>query len=128
MISAALTALALFPANWLASLVETQTAGRLTLGDAQGTLWRGSAFICGAADASDPVTPLFPGRFARRLAPTVLLGSVAAALGAPLNTVQPSGQMRLSWQVLQLTRQDAKIEVTGAMNLELNDIASRLAP
>ena len=164
MISAALTALMLFPANWLASLVETQTAGRLTLGDAQGTLWRGSAFIGGAAGGSDPVTPLFPGRFAWRLSPTVLLGSVdaelenaaalsqpvsvtgdwhqwqvspaaitlpaerLAALGAPLNTVQPSGQMRLSWQALQLTRQDGRIEVTGTMNLELSDIASRLSP
>lgn len=163
-LSAALTALAFFPASWLASLVEMQTAGRLTLGDAQGTLWRGSAFIGGAADASDPVTPLFPGRFAWRLSPMVLLGSVdaelenaaalsqpvsvtgdwhqwqvspaaitlpaerLAALGAPLNTVQPSGRMRLSWQALQLTRQDGRFEVNGAMNLELSDIASRLSP
>src|SRR3989304_6964409 len=91
MASAALTALAFFPANWLASLVEMQTAGRLTLGDAQGTLWRGSAFIGGAAGGSDPVTPLFPGRFAWRLSPTVLRGSVdaelenAAALSPPVS-------------------------------------------
>lgn len=164
MVSAALTALAFFPATWLASLVEMQTAGRLTLGDAQGTLWRGSAFIGGAAGGNDPMAPLFPGRFAWRLSPMVLLGSVdaelentaalsqpvsvtgdwhqwqespaaitlpaerLAALGAPLNTVQPSGQMRFSWQPLQLTRQDGKIELAGTMNLELNDIASRLSP
>lgn len=163
-VTVALTALAFFPATWLGSLVEMQTAGRLTLGDAQGTLWRGSAFIGGAAGGNDPVTPLFPGRFAWRLSPMVVLGSVdaelenaaalsqpvrvtgdwqqwqvspaaitlpaerLAALGAPLNTVQPSGQMRLSWQALQLTRQDGRIEVTGTMNLELNDIASRLSP
>src|SRR3989337_4544132 len=90
-ITIALTALAFFPAAWMASVVETQTAGRLTLGDAQGTLWRGSAFIGGAAGGSDPVTPLFPGRFAWRLSPTVLLGSVdaelenAAALSQPVS-------------------------------------------
>src|SRR3972149_11486963 len=89
MISAALTALILFPANWLASLVEMQTTGRLTLGDAQGTLWRGSAFIGGAAGGSDPVTPLFPGRFAWRLSPTVLLGRVDAGLGNAGGVAQP---------------------------------------
>lgn len=164
MASVTLTALAFFPATWLASVVETQTAGRLTLGDAQGTLWRGSAFIGGAAGGNDAVTPLLPGRFAWRLSPMVLLGRVdaelanaaalsqpvsvtgdwqqwrvspaaitlpaerLAALGAPLNTVQPSGQMRLSWQALQVSRQDGRIEVLGKMNLELNDIASRLSP
>jgi general secretion pathway protein N len=43
-------------------MVERQTGGRLTLGDAQGTLWRGSAFV-GGAPAGGPVTPLLPGRF-----------------------------------------------------------------
>jgi len=163
-VSVTLTALAFFPAAWVAALVEMQTAGRLTLGDAQGTLWRGSAFIGAAPGGNDAVTPMFPGRFAWRLSPMVLLGRVdaelenaaalsqpvkvtgnwhqwqvspaaitlpaerLAALGAPLNTVQPSGQMRLSWQPLQLTRQERKIEVTGSMNLEMNDISSRLSP
>ena len=164
MVSVTLTALAFFPATWLASLVEMQTAGRLTLGDAQGTLWRGSAFIGAAPGGNGPVVPLLPGRFAWRLSPTVLLGRVdaelendaalshpvkvtgswhqwqvspaaitlpaerLAALGAPLNTIQPSGQMRLSWQPLQLTRLDGRIEMTGTMNMEMNDIASRLSP
>ena len=164
MVSVALTALAFFPATWLAALLEMQTAGRLTLGDAQGTLWRGSAFIGAAPGGNDPVAALLPGRFAWRLSPTVLLGRVdaelenaaalsrpvkvtgswhqwqvspaaialpaerLASLGAPLNTLQPSGQMRLSWQLLQLTRQNGKIEMTGTMNLEMNDIASRLSP
>lgn len=163
MVSVALTALASLPATWLAALVEMQTAGRLTLGDAQGTLWRGSAFIGAAPGGNDPVTPLLPGRFAWRLSPAVLLGRVdaelensaalshpvrltgswhqwqvspaevtlpaerLAALGAPLNTIQPSGQMRLSWQLLQLTQQKGNIELTGSMNLEMNDIASRLS-
>lgn len=163
-VSIALTALVFFPASWMASIVETQTAGRLTLGDAQGTLWRGSAFIGGAPGGNDPVTPLLPGRFSWRLSPMLLLGQVdaelentaalsrpvsvigswhqwlispaavslpaerLAALGAPLNSVQPSGQMRLSWEQLQLVRQGGEIEMTGTMNLEMNDIASRLSP
>lgn len=162
--SVALTALAFFPATWITPLVEMQTAGRLTLGDAQGTLWRGSAFIGGAPGGSDPVTPLLPGRFSWRLSPMMLLGQVdaelentaalsrpvsvtgnwyqwqispaavvlpaerLATLGAPLNTVQPFGQMRLSWGPLQLVRQGGKIEMVGTMNLEMNDMASRLSP
>ncbi|MBI5625621.1 MAG: type II secretion system protein N [Nitrosomonadales bacterium] len=162
--SAAFTVLAFFPAAWIASIVEKQTEGRLTLGDAQGTLWHGSAFFGGAASASDAVTPLLPGRFSWRLSPMVLLAHVdaelenaealsqpvsvtgswhqwqvspaavllpaerLAALGAPLNTVQPSGQMRLSWEPLQLAQKDGQIELTGSTNLEMNDIASRLSP
>src|SRR5665647_3703033 len=162
--SIALTMLMFFPASWMMSLVEKQAAGRLTLGDANGTLWRGSAFIGGAASGSEPITPLLPGRFSWRLSPMVLLGSVdadlenaeavsqpisvkgnwhqwqvspgaillpaerLAALGAPLNTVLPSGQMRLSWEQLQLTQQNGEIEMVGAMNLEVNDLASRMSP
>ncbi len=163
-VSVAITALAFLPATWMSSLLEQQTGGRLTLGDAQGTLWRGSAFIGGAPSGTDPVTPLLPGRFSWRLSPLVLLGRVdvelenAAALsqpirlagswnewevspaaillpaerlvglGAPLNTVQPSGQMRLTWNPLQLVRQGSKVDMTGLMNLEMNEIASRLSP
>lgn len=162
--SVAFTMMMFFPASWMTALVEKQTAGRLTLGDAHGTLWRGSAFVGGAANGSDPVTPLLPGRFSWRLSPMVLLGSVdadlenaeavsqpisvkgnwhqwqvspgaillpaerLAALGAPLNTVLPSGQMRLSWEQLQLTQQNGEIEMVGAMKLEMKDIGSRLSP
>ena len=162
--SIAITIVIFFPASWVASMVEMQTGGRLTLGDAHGTLWRGSAFIGGAASGKDPVTPLLPGRFSWRLSPLILLGSVdaelendaalaqpvsvtgnwrqlrvspgaivlpaerLAALGAPLNTVQPSGRMRLSWESLQLTRQDGNVAMTGTMNLEMNDVGARLSP
>jgi general secretion pathway protein N len=51
-----------------------------------------------------------------------------SSLGAPLNTIQPTGRMRLSWQPLQLARQNQMIEVNGTINLEINDIASRLSP
>lgn len=164
MISVAFTTLAFLPASWMATIVETQSAGRLTLGDAQGTLWRGSAFIGGASGSNDPVTPLLPGRFFWRLSPMVLLGSVdaelennaalsqpftitgnwnqwhvspsavslpaerLAALGSPLNTVQPSGRMQLSWTPMQLAWHEGMMEVTGSMDLKLNDIASRMSP
>lgn len=160
----AITTLMFLPATWMSTLLERQTMGRLTLGDAQGTLWNGSAFIGGAASGQAPVTPLLPGRFSWRLSPAVLLGRVdanlenpaalsqpvsitgswrewqvssaaillpaerLASLGAPLNTVQPSGQMRMSWEQLLLTRQSSGVDIAGQMNLEMSDIASRLSP
>jgi len=163
-VSIALTILIFFPATWLGSLLEIQTAGRLTLGDAQGTLWHGSAFVGAAPSSNDPVTPLLPGRFVWQLSPAFLLGRVdavidntaslshqikitgdwnqwqvspsmitlpaerLAALGAPLNTIKPSGRMNLSWQLLQLTLQKETVEMTGVIKLELKDIASRLSP
>lgn len=163
-ISIALTVLACLPASWMSVLLETQTAGRLTLGDAQGTLWHGSASVGGAAGPGDPVTSLLPGRFSWRLSPLLLLGQVRlqlenpaaltqpvsvdgnwshwqvsaaeltlpaerlAGLGAPLNTIAPSGRMRLSWGPLQLARQGQKIDLQGTLRLDIEDIASRLSP
>ena len=162
--SVVLTLIIFVPATWMTPIVEAQTRGRLTLGDAQGTLWRGSAFIGGAPSGADPVTPLLPGRFSWRLSPLVLLGQVdvdlenpealaqpvkltgswnqwqlssssvllpaerLAGLGAPLNTVQPSGRMRLSWTPLQLALQGNAVQVNGTMTLQMDDIASRLSP
>ena len=159
-----LTVLAFLPAAWLGSIVETQTGGRLTLGDAQGTLWRGSAFIGGAAGANGAVTPLLPGRFAWRLSPMVLLGQVdmelenpqaltqpvnlsgswstwqvspaalllpaerLSGLGAPLNTLAPTGSARLSWSTLQLARAGQTIDVTGRTVLALDNMGSAMAP
>jgi general secretion pathway protein N len=164
LVTVVLTTLVFLPASWMALALERQTAGRLTLGDAQGSLWRGSAFIGAAPSGAEPITPLLPGRFSWRLSPLVLLGRVdarlenpaalsqpvsitgswnqwqvspaaiilpaerLASLGAPLNTVQPSGEMKLSWNPLQLTRRGNSMEVTGLMTLEMNDIASRLSP
>ena len=145
-------------------IIEQQTGGRITLGDAQGSIWHGSAFVGAAPSGFDPVTPLLPGRFSWRLSPTALIGVIdatlenpealdrpaqitgswsqwqispatlllpaqrLAALGAPLNTIAPSGEMRLSWSVLQLARQGKQIDLTGSMQLDLNEIASRLSP
>jgi len=159
-----LTVLVFLPAAWLGNIVERQTGGRLTLGDAQGTLWKGSAFVGGAPGEGGAVTPLLPGRFAWRLSPLVLFGQVnmtlenpqalaqpvlvegswsqwqvsagqlllpaegLAGLGAPLNTLAPSGVIRLSWNRLDLLRQANSVAVTGRTVLSLNDMGSRMAP
>jgi general secretion pathway protein N len=157
-----LTVIAFLPAAWLTPAVEQQSAGRLTLGDPQGSVWRGSALIGAVSDGA--VAPLLPGRFSWQLSPLLLLGRVdaivqnkealsvpltisgtwqqwrlgsaavllpaerLAALGAPLNTLQPSGQMRLSWEELLLTRSKTGVAIDGRMMLDMKDIASTLSP
>jgi general secretion pathway protein N len=152
------------PAAWLAPLVEDQTGGRITLGDAQGSIWRGSASIGAAPSQRDAFTPLMPGRFTWRLSPLVLLGMVnlelinpevltqpvvivgswsrwmispatigmpahrLVALGAPLNTIMPSGNMALSWDMLEVIRRRGTVDLLGSMQLNLTDIGSRLSP
>ena len=158
------TVLAFLPASWLGPMVEQQTGGRLTLGDAQGTLWNGSAFVGGAPGQGGAVTPLLPGRFAWRLSPLVLLGQVhmevenpkallgpvridgswsqwqvssgelllpaegLAGLGAPLNTLAPSGTIRLAWNTLDLLRQPNTVAVQGRTVLSMSDMGSRMSP
>jgi general secretion pathway protein N len=58
----------------------------------------------------------------------VLPAERLAGLGAPLNTIQPAGRMRLSWAPLQLTREGQHISLVGSMTLLMDDIASRLSP
>jgi len=159
-----LTILAFLPAAWIASVVEGQTGGRLTLGDAQGTLWRGSAFVGGAPGVGGSVTPLLPGRFTWRLSPLVLFGQVSmdlandralsqpvritgtwsqwqvsagelllpadglAGLGAPLNTLAPSGTIKLSWNLLDIARQGNAVAMNGRTVLSLTDMGSRMSP
>jgi general secretion pathway protein N len=151
------------PASWIAAAIERQTKGQVSLVDAQGTLWHGSAIVATVADKSDTSAPLLPGRFEWHLSPSLLLGNVdlaldnsaalsqtlqvrgdwhawqlspgemglpasmLVALGAPLNTVQPSGDMHLAWGALQLKRNDRQLEVIGPMTLRLDGIASQLS-
>lgn len=158
------TVLAFLPAAWLGPIVERQTGSRLTLGDAQGTLWRGSAFVGGAPGEGGAVTPLLPGRFSWRLSPLVVFGQVdvtlenpqalanpvrvsgswsqwqvssgelllpaegLSGLGAPLNTLAPSGAIRLSWNTLDLLRQTNSVIVQGRTVLSMNNMGSRMSP
>ncbi len=86
-----LTILAFAPAVWLSALLEYQTEGRFALGDAQGSIWNGSAFIGVAANKNAELTPLLPGRFVWHVSPILLLGQIelncenSAALLQPLN-------------------------------------------
>jgi general secretion pathway protein N len=163
-VAVVVTILVFLPAAWLGPMVERQTGGRLTLGDAQGTLWRGSAFVGGAPGEGGAVTPLLPGRFSWRLSPLVLFGQVSmelandkalaqpvrisgswsqwqvsagelllpaeglAGLGAPLNTLAPSGVIRLSWNLLDIARQGQAVAVQGRTVLSLTDMGSRMSP
>lgn len=163
-LAAAITILMFLPASWLGPMVERQTGGRLTLGDAQGTLWRGSAFVGGAPGEGGSVTPLLPGRFSWRLSPLVLFGQVnmelaneqalaqpvrisgswsqwqvsagelllpaegLAGLGAPLNTLAPSGVIKLSWNLLDIARQGQAVAMQGRTVLSLTDMGSRMSP
>jgi general secretion pathway protein N len=160
----ALTVVAFLPATWLGQIVEQQTGGRLTLGDAQGTLWNGSAFLGGAPGPGGSVTPLLPGRFSWHLSPLVLAGRVSmrvenpqalaqpvrvegswsqwqvspgalllpaeglAGLGAPLNTLAPSGTIKLNWNKLDVARQGQAVAVTGRTVLSMSDMGSRMSP
>lgn len=159
-----LTVAAFLPAAWLGQIVESQTGGRITLGDPQGSLWNGSAFIGGAAGPNGAVTPLLPGRFQWHLSPLVLVGRVhmqlenpealtqpvtltgswsrwqvsagglklpaeaLAGLGAPLNTIAPSGRMALTWTTLELARDGNSVAAVGHTVLDMQDMSSRLSP
>ena len=152
------------PASWLAPWLEQQTQGRLSLGDPQGSVWHGSAFLGGASSGNEPLVPLLPGRFRWHLSPLLLLGRLdatiqnsraldapvnftgnwrqwevgpgsvqwpaqqLAALGAPLNTLRPSGQMRLSWSELTLLSSGGSLQIDGRMQLDMTEIASALSP
>ena len=57
-----------------------------------------------------------------------LPASQLAMFGAPLNTLKPSGQMRVLAQSLIVRSLPEGIEIHGAMQLQLNEIASVLSP
>ncbi|MFL6636342.1 MAG: type II secretion system protein N [Massilia sp.] len=119
-----LTVLAFLPAAWLGPMVEHQTGGRLTLGDAQGTLWRGSAFVGGAAGAGGSVTPLLPGRFSWRLSPLVLFGDVSMDLANDQALAQPV-HISGSWSQWQVSAGQLLLPAEGLAGLgaPLNTLA-----
>lgn len=57
-----------------------------------------------------------------------LPASQLAMFGAPLNTLKPSGQMCVLAQALIVRSLPEGIEIHGAMQLQLNEIASVLSP
>jgi general secretion pathway protein N len=123
-LAVALTVLAFLPAAWLGPLVERQTGGRLTLGDAQGTLWRGSAFVGGAPGEGGSVTPLLPGRFNWRLSPLVLFGQVSMDLANERALAQPV-RITGSWSQWQVSAGELLLPAGGLAGLgaPLNTLA-----
>ncbi|MBW8899138.1 MAG: type II secretion system protein N, partial [Massilia sp.] len=51
-----------------------------------------------------------------------------SGLGAPLNTLAPTGVMSLSWTALELLREGPALAVNGRTVLNMRDMGSRLAP
>jgi general secretion pathway protein N len=51
-----------------------------------------------------------------------------AALGAPMNTLQPTGVMKIVWPALTLTRTDREWLTTGRVQIELTQVSSALSP
>jgi general secretion pathway protein N len=119
-----ITVLAFLPAAWLGPMVERQTGGRLTLGDAQGTLWRGSAFVGGAPGEGGAVTPLLPGRFTWRLSPLVLFGDVSMDLANDQALAQPV-HVSGSWSQWQVSAGQLLLPAEGLAGLgaPLNTLA-----
>jgi general secretion pathway protein N len=51
-----------------------------------------------------------------------------AGLGAPLNTLAPTGTIKLVWNTLDVARQGQAVAVTGRTVLSMTDMGSRMAP
>jgi general secretion pathway protein N len=51
-----------------------------------------------------------------------------AGLGAPLNTLAPSGVIKLSWNLLDIARQGQAVSVQGRTVLSMTDMGSRMSP
>lgn len=122
--SVMLTIAALAPARWLGSILEQRTQGRLTLIDADGSLWRGSASIGAASGPGRPVAPLLPGRFSWRLSPLLLVGRVELHVANPESLPQP---LRLTgnWRQWHLAAASLLLpaERLAALGAPLNTLA-----
>lgn len=100
LVSLLFTVLVCFPARWLAPWLEQASQGRLTLGEAEGTLWQGSAFLAAAEAADAAWTPLFAGRFSWTVSPRILLGQLEIQLSNPASFSAP---LRISNQGRTIT-------------------------
>lgn len=107
-LAVSVTLLVCAPAFLLGNWLESQTGGRLALGDVQGSLWHGSAFIGVASSSSGDLAPLLPGRFEWHLSPIVLVGQIdldlenAGALMSPLHLTGNLHHLEVSPDSLRL--------------------------
>lgn len=51
-----------------------------------------------------------------------------AGLGAPLNTIRPSGRMELGWSRLQIVRKQNAADLRGTFRLDVNQVGSAMLP
>ncbi len=152
------------PATWITKLVELQTKDLLTIGDARGTIWRGSAVIARRNTATNKLISLLPGRFSWEISPKILIGKLEArifndkmlrnplyitgywnnyqlnksdmtlpsnklvSLGAPFNTIRPSGDLLLSWSDVIFIFDNSIMKIYGKMTLDLKNIETKLSP
>ncbi|KGD92444.1 general secretion pathway protein GspN [Achromobacter sp. RTa] len=148
--AAAATA-AVLPARWLFAILPADTP--VTLADASGTLWRGSAWIALGPPGARRMLPqpvqwqwrwdalaieishpwlqgpvrASPAWNGVSLSAQALRApaSVLAALGAPWNTLAPQGMLEISWQPLRL---GAVLPPGPLAELRWRNAATALAP
>jgi general secretion pathway protein N len=127
------------PAAWLAQAVYSASAGRVLLTQTQGRVWQGSAqlFLLGGDQSQD--ASALPGRVSWRLQPAGFNGLALrldsrwpaawlGGLGAPWNTLQLQGELRLSSpQGLRWRQSGQAAELQGAATLEVWEVSSRIA-
>jgi len=95
------------PARWLASLLREQSAGRLLLVNARGTVWNGMSGVVFASGAGGADAISLPGSLTWKLRPS--WGGLRAALDLSCCTQQPLGLVASPGvQGLQLRVQDGQ--------------------
>jgi len=128
------------PAAWLGVLLEHETDGRFALGDVQGSVWNGSAFIGVAATKNGDVTPLLPGRFVWHLSPILLLGQIdlglenSASLRSPVSIagnfrrvqISPSGLILPSERLSGLGSPLNTVRPSGEITLSWDELEMSL--
>ncbi|NGT17378.1 type II secretion system protein N [Achromobacter insolitus] len=148
---AAAAALAVLPARWLLAVLPDQAP--VTLADASGTLWRGSAWIALGPPGARRMLPqplqwqwrwdalaleishpwlqgplrASPGWNGLSVPAQSLRApaSVLAALGAPWNTIAPQGTLEIRWQPLRL---GAALPAGPLAELRWRNASTALAP
>ena len=114
-----MTVLAFYPASHLSSRLEAASNGRLTLLNAEGSIWRGAATLAAISPSKGPATPLLPGQISWKLSPLALLGRVQLTLENRDVLSQPV-TLRGTWSAWQLT--------AGTMTLPADSLAALGAP
>jgi general secretion pathway protein N len=153
----------LFPAAWLSPLIQRQTAGKVALGDPDGSIWKGCATPGDPTLVEGKIVPFLAGRFCWQLSPLLLIGrlkltldnalvlaapvelegtwpllrisagslrapaSSLTPLGAPFNTVNTTGQLRLSWDAIELATNTRVPDIRGNIRLDMTNSSSSLS-